>query len=85
MIKKAYFEQVTRRGFVNAKSFCNTVKPFLTKKGFFTCKNVTIENTGKLISDNLRLTETEIFNTNYINTVKNSSGIPQVFHWQGHF
>ena len=29
---KAYFEQVTRRGFVNAKSFWNTVKPFLTKK-----------------------------------------------------
>ena len=35
MTKKAYFEQMTRRGFVvNSKSFWNTVKPFVTNKGF---------------------------------------------------
>ena len=49
-------------------------KPFLTNKVFFTSENITIKNKGKLISDNLKLTET--FNTHYINIVENSSGIP---------
>ena len=74
MTKKAYFEQMTRRGFVNSKSFWNTVKPFLTNKCFFTCVNITIENNEKLVSVTLKLTE--IFNTHYINIVENSSGIP---------
>ena len=74
MTKKAYFEQMTSRGFVNGKSFWKTVKPFLTNKGFFTCQNITVINKGKFISDNLKLTE--IFNTHYINIVENSSGIP---------
>ena len=34
MTKKAYFEQMTRRDFVNSKLFWNTVKPFLTNKDF---------------------------------------------------
>ena len=46
----------------------NKVEPFLTSKGFFTYENITIENKGKLISDNLKLTE--IFNILYINIVK---------------
>ena len=74
MTKKVYFEQMTRRGFVNSKSFWNTVKPFLISKGFFRSKNITIENKGKLISDNLKLTE--IFNTHCINIVEILSGIP---------
>ena len=45
--KKAYFEQMTRRDFVNINSFWNTVKPFLTNKGFFTSDNITTENKGK--------------------------------------
>ena len=69
MTKKAYFEQMTRRGFVNSKSFWNTVKPFPTNKGFFISDNITVENRGKLISNNLKL-------THYITIVENSSGIP---------
>ena len=57
MTKKVYFKQMTRKGFVNSKSFWNIVKPILTNKGFFTCENITIENKGKLISDNLKLTK----------------------------
>ena len=47
MTKKAYFEQMTRRDFVNSNSFWNTVKPFLTSKSFFTSDNITTENKGK--------------------------------------
>ena len=65
---------MTRRDLVNSKLMWNKVKPFLTSKGFFTCENITIENKGKLISDNLKLTE--IFNTHYIDIVENSSAIP---------
>ena len=74
MNKKVYFEQMTRRGFINRKSFWNTVKPFLINKGFFRSENITIENKGKLTSDNLKLTK--IFNTHCINIVEILSGIP---------
>ena len=40
MTKKAYFEQMNRRGFVNSKPFWNTVKLFLTNKGFFPSENI---------------------------------------------
>ena len=64
MTKKAYFEQMTRKGFVNSKSIWNTVKPFLTnKEKYNTCENMTIENKGKLISDNLKLTKIFIYIT----------------------
>ena len=62
MTKKAYFEQISRRGFVNSKSFWNTVKP---------SKNITIENKDQLVGNKLKFTE--VFNTHYINIVDNSS------------
>ena len=34
--KKAYFADISRKGFVSNKTFWNTVKPFLTNKGFLT-------------------------------------------------
>ena len=40
MTKKAYFEQMTRRNFVNSKAFWSTVKLLPTKKGFFPSKNI---------------------------------------------
>ena len=70
MTKKAYFEQMTRRGLIR-KLLWSTVKPLLTKA--FSRAKTTIENNRKLISDNLRLTE--IFNPHYINIDENSSGI----------
>ena len=33
-VKKAYFCKVIEKGFANNKAFWNTVKPFLTNKGF---------------------------------------------------
>ena len=53
MTKKAQFEQMTIQGFVNGKSFWNTVKPFLTSEVFFTNKNIAIEKKRKLINNNL--------------------------------
>ena len=40
MTKKAYFEQMTRQGLINSKSFWNIVKSFSPNKGFFTSKNI---------------------------------------------
>ena len=37
-VKKSYFRKVTGKGFVNNKTFWNTVKPFLTTKGFLQMK-----------------------------------------------
>ena len=64
---------MARRGSMNSKSFWNTVKPFLTNKGFLTCENITVENKEKLISNNLKLAE--IFNTYFRNIVEKLSGI----------
>ena len=33
--KKSYFQKFTQKGFANNKAFWNTIKPFLTNKGFF--------------------------------------------------
>ena len=59
---------------MNSRLFWNTVNPFLTNKGFFTCENITIKNKGKPFNDNLKFTE--IFNVHYINIVEKLSGIP---------
>ena len=34
--KKSYFQKVAQKGFANNKAFWNTIKPFLTNKGFST-------------------------------------------------
>ena len=46
--KKAYFRKAIGKGFINNKAFCNTVKPFLTNKGFLTNETIAIEKKGKL-------------------------------------
>ena len=71
--KKTYFEKMSKQGSIGSKSFWNTVKPFLTNKGFFTSDDITIEDKGKIVTDKAELTE--IFNTHYINIVEKSSGI----------
>ena len=48
VIKKAYFRKVTGKGFVNNKTFWNTVKLFLTNNGFLTNEAIAIGTKGKL-------------------------------------
>ena len=72
--KKSYFDKVTSNGFVSNKVFWNTVKPFLTNKGFLTNKNITIKYKDKIVTDNSKLAH--LFNNHYINTVESPSGMP---------
>ena len=73
-VKKSYFDKVTSKGFVSNKTFWNTVKQFLTNKGFLTNENVTIKHKAKIVTDNFKLAR--LFNTHYINIVENTSGMP---------
>ena len=51
----------------------NTVKPFLTNKGFLTNENIFIKHKDKIVTDNSKLAY--LFNNHYINIVENISGI----------
>ena len=73
-VKKAYFRKVTGKIFVNNKVLQNTVKPFLTNKGFLTNETIAIENKGKIATDKFKLVN--LFNSHYINIVKKTSGCP---------
>ena len=72
--KKSYFDKVTSKGFVSNKAFWNTVKPFLTNKGFLTNANITIKRKDEIVTDNSK--PAHLFNSHYINIVENTSGIP---------
>ena len=72
--KKSYFNKVTSKGFVSNKTFWNTVKPFLTNKGFLTYKNITVNHKDKIVTLNSKLSH--LFNDHYINIVENTSGMP---------
>ena len=50
-IKKAYFADISRKGFVINKTFWNTVMPFLTNKGFHANENIAIKCNGEIITD----------------------------------
>ena len=71
-VKKAYFCNVTGKGFANNKVFWNPVKPFLTNKGFLTNETISIENKGKIAIDKYQIAN--LFNTHYVNIVENMSG-----------
>ena len=62
--KENFFQSVTKSGFANNKKFWNTVKPFLTNKGFLTDDNISIR--------------ANLFNPHYINMVKTTSSVPPV-------
>ena len=72
--KKAYFADISRKCFVSNKTFWNTVKPFLTNKGFLTNENIAIKCKGEIITDTTKIAD--IFNTHYINIIEKSSGTP---------
>ena len=77
--KVDYFKKVTNnsgQSFVSNKSFWNTVKPFLTNKGFMTKDKIVIKNDDKIITDDGEISE--LFNNHYVNIVEKVSGIPPV-------
>ena len=58
---------------MNNKKFWDTLKPFMTNKGFSTFSNIAINDENEvLITDQNKLAET--FNNHYINIVENSTG-----------
>ena len=49
--KKSYFQKVTQKGFANNKAFWNTIKPFLTNKGFLTSDSISLTQENETIID----------------------------------
>ena len=72
--KRKYFEKVTKKCFVNNRAFWNTVKPFLTNKGFLTNDNIVIKNNDEIITNKNEIVE--LFNSHYVNIVEKTSGFP---------
>ena len=56
------------------RKFWNTVKPFLTSKGFLHSDNISIDINGNIVEDEQKLTKE--FNSYYINTAEITSGKP---------
>ena len=73
-VKKAYFRKITRKGFANNKAFWNTIRPFLTNKGFLTNETIAIENKGKIVTDKSKFVN--LFDSHYFTMVEKTSGIP---------
>ena len=71
--KKEYFCKVTGKDFANNNVFWNTVKPFLTNKGFLT-SDIAIENKVKIVTDKSKLVI--LFNSHYINIAEKKSFFP---------
>ena len=74
--KKNFFQRVTESSLANNKKFWNTVKQFLTDKGFLTNDNISIKFNEDLATDKTKLAN--LFNLHYINIVENTSGVPPV-------
>ena len=70
--KKIFFKEATKDGITSNKKFWSTVKPFLTNKDGISNDFISVEKDGDLISNEKE--RVELFNQNYINIVKNSSG-----------
>ena len=67
--KKSYFQKVREKSFANNKAYWNTIKPFLTNKGFLTSDSISLTEENETITD--KKTITHSFNTHYVNIVKN--------------
>ena len=70
--KKSYFQKVAQKGFANNKAFWNTIKPFLTNKGFLTSNSISLTHENETITD--KKTITHSFNSHYVSIVKKTSG-----------
>ena len=56
------------------RKFWNTVKPFLTSKGFLHNDNIPIDINGNIVEDEQKVARE--LNSHYINIAKAASGIP---------
>ena len=72
--KKDYFKKATADGVMSKRKFWNTVKLFLTSKGFLHNDNISIDINGNIVEDEQKLTKE--FNSYYINTAEITSGKP---------
>ena len=70
---KSFFNNVTKTGIITNKNFWTFIKPFLTNKGFFENKNITLIEGNKIKTNERELAKT--FNEHYINIVEKNSGI----------
>ena len=70
--KKNYFSKITSNGVIGNKQFWNTVKPFLTYKGFPHNEDIALHIGDKTVTDCNELVKE--FNEYYINIVQNTTG-----------
>ena len=66
-IKRNYFTKIASKGETGSKDFWNTIKPFLTSKGFLHNDDIAINFDKRTITDDKELPK--IFNEHYINIV----------------
>ena len=69
--KKSYFQKGTLEGFANKTSW-NTIKPFLTNKGFLTSDSISLTQKNETITDKKKMTHS--FHSHYVNIMKKTSG-----------
>ena len=55
--KKEYFKKATVDGVMSNRKFQNTVKPFLTSKGFLHNDNISIDINGNIVEDEQKSTK----------------------------
>ena len=72
--KKDYFKKATTDGVMSNRKFWNTVKPFLTSKGFLHNDKISIDINDNIVEDKQKLTKD--FNSYYLNIAKTTSGKP---------
>ena len=70
--KKNYFSKITSNGVIGNKQFWNTVKPFVTSKGFLHNEDIALHIGDKTVTDCNELAKE--FNEYYINIGQNTTG-----------
>lgn len=75
--KNDYFQKVTEIGFANNKKFWNAAKPFLTSKSFLINNYITKKIKDESVTYKAKLAN--LFNSHYINNVKNAYIFIQVY------
>ena len=61
-------------GVMSNRKFWNTVKPFVTSKGFLHIDNISLDINGNIMEDEQKLTKE--LNSHYTNIAKTTSGKP---------